>query len=731
MKENFPVKTQYKLFYVSILILAQFSNGCKNETPSTTPPSSTTTQTASATFTNSPTSPAMPTVTLTPTVRPSQTQTHTPTPTFALPVDISTPLPENLHEITADNITNIREIVRTGSPVIRGNWFSNDGKLGFIASTDGLVVYDLATKQIIKIFDVILPPQESYPDYRLSLNSDGTRFSILTDEKVEVWDINQGKIFELLFDKIGANFDRPYYVTISPDGKLLGVGPIEMFSEGREWAITLYDIDNAQILDGQPSFTGFFFSFSPDGTWFITSMEENGGGILWRTADWSRVRNIVINSSQTFRGFSSDDKLIAVQDDNYVLIYQVEEWKLIRQISMPINDSRYQSTTKFSPDGSKIGISSEAGISVWDIATGDRINTYPEITSEFKISNDGFAISFTETLEEIYQSLNTENQEGYFLWDSKLQYQNDTNSLIVLRKYYHPYIDNQRKYLGCTMPLGGITKCQESSEPTFINRAGGFYSLRTTDEKSVYEIYSAFDDAQNSFGEIHSDSDYIEPFWISGDRKYLFLSRYSSSTRVDNTEIWDISSGKLIKRWPGYKTHFAHNLNGNILIFVVLNICGNRNCGNDLIVYDISANQVLHSKAAKQFTEFTALTFAPDGKIIYSVGEHRQEAPFVEFFDLDPETRKESPLGVSVNMDDYYYFDSIAFSPNGRLFAIGLTDGIIRVFDTLTYKEIHSWQAQNGMITYLEFTYDGNLLFSASLDEWRGDGYIRAWGLWP
>lgn len=710
------MSTQNKLMYAAFLLLAIILSSCN-----TKPSLAATSATPTSTLTQSPS----PTVTFTPTPSP----TATPSPTPALPVNLSTPFPSGLQTITTNNVTNIREIARTGSPGIRGNWFSSDGKLCFVATTDALLVYDLASNQVIKLIDVVISPYESLPDNRLILNSDGNRFAILTNNKIEVWDLNQGLLFELPFTE-NPGFYQPF--KISPDGKILGISKEETSPEGMitEYKIILYDIDRGQILDSQPSFNGLDFFFSPNRTWFLTIESD---AVLWRIADWMRMDDITISSRQRFKGFSLDDKLAVIQDNNYVLIYQVEGWKLIRQISLNIKDV-YQSSIEFSPDGSKIGIKSENGISVYDIASGERVGDYPKITSLFILSNDGTTIQF-QIPDQIYQYLKItlEPEDGFFLGGSKLQYQKDSNELITIQSY-HNKNNTQFRYTACTMQLGNTSTCQELSESASINHNGVLYSLHLTDEKNVYEVHRLFGENRASLGNIHSDSTSNYPYWVSSDEKILLLARTTiapSSVKL-NTEIWDLSTGKLIKRWSGYEiTHFTYSQDGNTLAFALQKICGYRTCGNDLVVYDASANKVLNTQSAKTNTEFTALNFAPDGKLIYSIGERQRDGEFVHFFVFDPETKDKSELGVSVKVNNYYYFDSMDFSPDGSLLALGLPDGIIRVFDMSTNAEIHSWQAHHGGITNLDFTPDGSLLLSASLNAREGDGYIRAWGIWP
>ena len=70
---------------------------------------------------------------------------------------------------------------------------------------------------------------------------------------------------------------------------------------------------------------------------------------------------------------------------------------------------------------------------------------------------------------------------------------------------------------------------------------------------------------------------------------------------------------------------------------------------------------------------------------------------------------------------------SVAISPDGRSLASGDTRGIVKLWDTITWKEVHSLDAHEGQVQGLSFSPDGRSLASASLDK-----TIRVWdtGTW-
>ncbi|XP_041091420.1 WD repeat-containing protein 91-like isoform X2 [Polyodon spathula] len=64
-----------------------------------------------------------------------------------------------------------------------------------------------------------------------------------------------------------------------------------------------------------------------------------------------------------------------------------------------------------------------------------------------------------------------------------------------------------------------------------------------------------------------------------------------------------------------------------------------------------------------------------------------------------------------------------AFNHNGNLLVTGAADGIIRLFDMQRYESAMSWQAHDGEVYSVEFSYDENTVFSIGEDgkfiEWN------------
>ena len=68
------------------------------------------------------------------------------------------------------------------------------------------------------------------------------------------------------------------------------------------------------------------------------------------------------------------------------------------------------------------------------------------------------------------------------------------------------------------------------------------------------------------------------------------------------------------------------------------------------------------------------------------------------------------------------WIGAFAFSPDGRLLAVGMGTGLIRLFDSRTGEENARWPAHEGSLATLTFSPDGRLLASGA-----GDGSAKLW----
>ena len=649
----------------------------------------------------------------TPTPQPTAQPTPTITPTLAYPVLLSTPFTDGLKVITADNILDIGLLAYSSSPQVRLFSVSPNAELGFVATTNGVIVYDIASKQVVKQ----LPPISSSGIVdSLSISSNGSRFAILADYEAQVWDLSDGLIFSLPLSPNGYN-ESYIRVKLSPDGKTLAVRDCDDSTEyGNQcWPvkIVLYNVESGAELDPQPEMSDqYYFNFSPDVSYFVA---WSGVATFWSTSDWSIIGNLQIARGQTIGGLSPNGKLIALQDDQKVLIYQVENLKLIRQISVAVDNADEVAKIVFSPDETLIGITGNDEITVWNIITGEKFGSFPKTVISWGLSNDG-QISTWSIPEEIFESQGLVSNQ----YRSVFSYSKTKDAFIEVQTGWDT-LDGEsvNTYKTCTYPLGDGTICQDYSVPVWTDSEGNLYKLHDSQESGVFDVIRVLPENTENLGTISSAA---IPIWISNDNRFVLADSN------DKTEIWDIISGTQVISWDGYTASYVVSLDEKTLAIALQKICGYRQCLSNFVVYDLENNITLKKESYDANAVATALSFTNDGQLIYSVCNYNTG---VQAFQLDPKTGQKEKIDFSFPEEAYYDSMRMTISPDGELLALGLPDGTIHLYDAETFQELQSWQAHSRMITNLDFNPDGTLLTSASILWDMGDGFLRTWGIVP
>jgi hypothetical protein len=107
--------------------------------------------------------------------------------------------------------------------------------------------------------------------------------------------------------------------------------------------------------------------------------------------------------------------------------------------------------------------------------------------------------------------------------------------------------------------------------------------------------------------------------------------------------------------------------------------------------------------------------FSPDGEGLLAV---RAEGKGATVFELsDGSVRAEWPAEPKV-------WACLCWSPDGKTVAFGGEDGLIRLWDPATGRELARWQAQESPVTALAYSPDGDFLVSGGRD-----GTLKVWNL--
>lgn len=204
------------------------------------------TQTLTSTITRTPRPSETPTMTLTQRSTPTPV-TFTPTATSPYPVGPQTPLPDGgFVEIATENVAQLKPVFSIVRQEVWQSAASRDGTKLFVATNNGIFVYDRQGQQLAHWPSLILHNQPCASC--ISVNGDGTRFAITTHREgqwfAQVYNVHDDQASLLLEKPIEApvrGLINEVRVAISSGGALLAYGAADKDT-------TVIDMNNSQVL---------------------------------------------------------------------------------------------------------------------------------------------------------------------------------------------------------------------------------------------------------------------------------------------------------------------------------------------------------------------------------------------------------------------------------------------------------------------------------------------------
>ena len=667
--------------------------------------------------TSSPTSTKLSTLSNNPTPQPTNTETPTATYLPITPVIQGTPLPESGASISVDNIDRLTLLARWGKGRQGRIEYTPDGRYLVVSATTGLYFYDSGDYSLIHYFDT----QAFVND--LAVSPDSQIVAILVPGQLILYQISNWHLVDTI--QVSANS-----VDFSPDGKMLAL------SIDQE-DLQLRDAATGTLLEEFKGIRGVWdVEFSPRGDFVATS---GYSGTLWKIdgeiTDY--VGPYVSGGSTSSVSFSPDGNLLAEGSDYFIHIWRVlENGRLTIYREIDLSSFEYASVYKvaISPDGNLVAATLSRGVYVWDLRTGARV---------FGIEPESGYLYYTGIAWSVDSNTITATSSamGVQIWSIKTE--KILASLITHTGSYSSIVwspDGQMLAVGAEE---GIAYLFNVNNGEVIQRFGFGYELNSlafspngqflaigygNEIVHIWNLDGTIFITLEGFG--YGPSDAI----FSTDGSIFAASLREDWQKPEQVRFWDTTDWNVVKTFSidGVKKYM---IDGFILapdqksgaMWYVDMVGQHRGFIRIISTSDGAEITTLSPISNNVRYSLDAISYSPDGTRLAALASklddpnHHVLVWSTDDWELlyDQNIPVGSRLGFS-----YHPQDSISWSPDSTLIAVGLRDGRIQLLNSSGGELLTNLTGHNLWATGVSFSPDGRILASTALD-----GTIMLWGL--
>jgi WD40 repeat protein len=584
---------------------------------------------------------------------------------------------------SADQTTKLYDVI-TGNLIhsfsmpkddIRQAYFSPDGNLIYLVNNrDGIFVHDRLSGDLIGEYS------KNYASYyqRDVIDITGTKIVSTAGYKGSVvFDIKSGDTL------LSLPFDKTYGMAFSPDGSKIALSSSKLFTKvfdaatGKE-IIELRDTESDARCDGCNTKQ----VWSNSGKYLLT-MSNKVDAILWEVTSGKIVKRFnSLRERPVNLKFSPDDSKVLISFDKEVFVYDLKSGRETMHVK---NDQISYYEVNFSPDGNYIVLPGDENTAeVWDVRTG-RVSK----------SLEGF--------------INRKRDDGL-----RYSYANWTDAgileYITKRKSFELSPDDKH------IVIGGI-----DSTALMIELESGKV-VREFNGHS--KIVIAFDFSPDGKTLATAGGDRTIKIWdvatgkeletIRAHRNLIFDLEYSSNGRQiasaswDGTMgIWNLETGDYRIKDMNNKSPYKIGFSPNDLYVVTGDL------GEEVNFWEIDAAESFRKLVGH--TDITGdFDFSPDGKELVTASWDGK----VKVWDV----LTGMLIGRNAHHSGAVY--AVAYDPKSRFIASAGADNSVVLWDSKTNKVIQTLYGHTNAVTDLAFTSDGSKLISTSVE-----GVIKVWDL--
>jgi len=574
--------------------------------------------------------------------------------------------------------------------LIVGVAYSPDGKTVLTGSQDGTArLWDANTGVHLRTFQGYSSDGTQFGVWDVAYSPDGKKIIIGTGASAALlYEVETGELLHTFSSPLLGQFT---HVAYAPDGKTILVG-------GSGENAYLWDVNSGQIVRTFSGHTNDISSveFSPDGETVLTSSYDNTAR-LWDIQTGETLHILTgHNETVTSAVFSPNGQtILTASDDNTLRLWDTNTGATLRTFHTEEVDNAI-----FSPDGMLIAASgSDNTVHLWDAETGKQLHTYYGHSGDIMklaFSPDGQSL-LTGSIDHTARIWDVSNPRRFvghagavnevaFSPDGKaiLTGSSDNTAQLWDANTGQPL----QTFIGHTDSLFNVAYSPDGN--TVLTTSGtdeDTGGVRLWDIKTGQTIQT-FNDFIGVFGIAYSpdaktiltggtslkmwDASMVDTMQIfEGHSQLIWSVAYSPDGKTivaggnDNLAyVWDIETGERIQIFSGHLgeiNQVVYSPNSTLVA----------TASNDKTInlWNVSTGELVRTLVGHE-TGVNNAIFSPDGKtILSSDGDYK-----VLLWDVE--------TGKILRTFDVIRGSGIAYSPDGKLIAIGSMDNMVQISDT-------------------------------------------------
>lgn len=552
-------------------------------------------------------------------------------------------------------------------------YFSTDGKLAVLEDKrDELKIFNLQNGSEVNTF------KKNF-SYRQKMTVHPNGQQILTYgnyAKAYVQQINNGDTLKTL------EFDKPYSMSFSPDGKLIAISSAKLFA-------SVYDANTGQKKfdlrdDSEERCDGCNTKhvFSNQGK-FILTMSSKVDAILWDQKTGKKIKSINSHKGgpQTL-AFSPDDQYCLISFSEEVFVYDTKSGKEKLHVE---NEFISGFEFKFSPDGQYIVIPGPNNeVEIWNVESGKKKREFSGFLNSEK--NDGLRFSYTNWTETSILKYITYKKKFALSPDGKSIAIGGVDSSAILLDLETGRV--QKQFVGHSQVVLALTF---SPDGKYLATAGGDRKI------NIWDL---------STGKLERT--------LKGHRELIFELDYNADGTQLVSGCWD----GTYRIWELDSEEYRYVDLGNVSPYVIgftpnNNYIFSGDLGGENKFFDADAGEASH-KLVGHTKILGGFDFSNDSKRM-ATASWDGTVKYWHVYGL---------MVVSKHYEHQAPVYAVDIHPTKEWIASGGGDNSIVIWDGENNQLVKKLEGHSSAVTDLQFTEDGNQLISYS-----SEGVLKIWDL--